>query len=430
MIAEDRIDYLTARAIMTEYVQRYAAESFDVVTLEATFRVPLVNPDSKRAAIKVIKRGKVDGVVSRSTTHAAVLASTKALFLLEHKTASSVGGDYLDKLWTDLQVHEYVAAVEAELGEPLAGVIYNVLVKPRLEPRAGKPGKVKVDGTPGKSTPPETEEEFVLRLAERMAEPEMLQRHELMIDRAQMVSVARDTWAIHDELLRAHRAADKAGCTGLASPAVERAFRRNTSNCHKYGAPCSYYRICKSANDPFVIANFYERRDANGHVELDGASPTLRDVRRRLDLERGVACAAPVVDEAGELAQAAVPVLPLAPSPPPIELTQSAINAWRGCPRLYFLRYVERLQSTTRAHALGFGDRIHQALELWHATRDAAAVEAKLEALFAATPAMPAGQSGASTGQTTAGAGLSDFAEFFAAVADSVPVTPSESSPF
>ncbi len=59
------------------------------------------------------------------------------LYLLEHKTASSIDANYLDKLWTDTQIALYCHYLR-ELGYPVIGVIYNVLLKSRLKQSKGE----------------------------------------------------------------------------------------------------------------------------------------------------------------------------------------------------------------------------------------------------------------------------------------------------
>ncbi len=57
--------------------------------------------------------GKADAIVQRSD----------GMYLLEHKTAASIDGNYLDKLWTDTQIALYCYYLR-ELGYPIVGVIY------------------------------------------------------------------------------------------------------------------------------------------------------------------------------------------------------------------------------------------------------------------------------------------------------------------
>ena len=51
---------------------------------------------------------------------------------------TQLGGDYLERLWTDFQIVLYSRYIEEILGTPLAGVLYNVLVKARLSQSRGE----------------------------------------------------------------------------------------------------------------------------------------------------------------------------------------------------------------------------------------------------------------------------------------------------
>ncbi len=48
-------------------------------------------------------------------------------------------------------------------------------------------------------------------------------------------------------------------------------------------------------------------------------------------------------------------------------LTTSSVRCYRSCPRLYHIQYELGIRPVKKAHALFFGDLIHQALEVWWA---------------------------------------------------------------
>ena len=116
-----------ARAMMTGYARRYACEPFDVLEIEKTFEGQIRNPDTGRQSQTFTMAGKVDGIVRLDGE----------VYLAEHKTASSLTGDYLDRLWTDTQIALYSFYLR-ELGYPVVGVIYNILLKARLQQRVGE----------------------------------------------------------------------------------------------------------------------------------------------------------------------------------------------------------------------------------------------------------------------------------------------------
>ena len=80
--------------MMTGYARRYPAEQFEVIHLEKKFEGPLVNPLTRAVSRSFKLAGKIDGIVKMGDGY----------FLLEHKTAAQLGGDYLERLWTDFQV--------------------------------------------------------------------------------------------------------------------------------------------------------------------------------------------------------------------------------------------------------------------------------------------------------------------------------------
>ena len=78
-----------------------------------------MNPATGAASRSFVLAGKVDGIVRIGGEH----------FILEHKTAAQVDGDYLEKLWTDFQITLYAHYIEETMGIPITGILYNVLVK-------------------------------------------------------------------------------------------------------------------------------------------------------------------------------------------------------------------------------------------------------------------------------------------------------------
>ena len=135
------VQWHLATAMIRGYAERYATEDFEVVEVEKEFVGEIRNPDTGRQSQTFRIAGKVDGIVR----------CHDGLYLLEHKTASNVDASYLDKLWTDTQIALYCYYLR-ELGYPIVGVIYNVLLKSRLKQGKG-----------------ETQEEYEVRHAELAA---------------------------------------------------------------------------------------------------------------------------------------------------------------------------------------------------------------------------------------------------------------------
>lgn len=67
--------------------------------------------------------GKCDGLCTKKD---------KKLWLLEHKSASNIGPDYIERLYVDWQTTDYIYAMEEITGQKIAGSLYNVLGKPGI----------------------------------------------------------------------------------------------------------------------------------------------------------------------------------------------------------------------------------------------------------------------------------------------------------
>jgi hypothetical protein len=245
-----------ATAMMRGYAARYAQEEFDVVALEKDFEGEIINPETGAASRSFTLAGKVDGIVRIGDEH----------FLLEHKTAAAVDAGYLERLWTDFQVTLYAYYVEQALGIRIAGVLYNILVKARLQQGAGETeeefaarraeliAKSKTGKSTAKRRLPESDDEFQARLAAKYAEPEMFHRETLYISRDQFTTLRSELWELTQAFLDARR---------------RDVWYQNTSFCFQYGKPCPYFALCRSGGSPNVLENFYERRPP--HEELGAA---------------------------------------------------------------------------------------------------------------------------------------------------------------
>jgi len=114
---------------MKAYAAQYSMEDFEVIALERKFEGKIANPKTGKSSRSLDIAGKIDGIVKVGSE----------FFLLEHKTASQVDSGYLEKLWTDFQVVLYSFYAEKALGIHISGVLYNVLVKARLQQGRERP---------------------------------------------------------------------------------------------------------------------------------------------------------------------------------------------------------------------------------------------------------------------------------------------------
>ena len=238
------IQWHLATAMIRGYADRYATEEFEVVEVEKEFVGEIRNPDTGRQSQTFRIAGKVDGIVR----------CHDGLYLLEHKTASSVDANYLDKLWTDTQIALYCYYLR-ELGHPIVGVIYNVLLKSRLKQGKGetqdeyeaRKAELAAKNKSGKSTAkrqmPETDDEFQQRLTEWYSRPEAFHREFIYLSEDRLAMLQDEVWEITQQYLDARRRGK---------------WLLNTSNCFSYQRPCEYLAYCQSGFSPNVADNLYE----------------------------------------------------------------------------------------------------------------------------------------------------------------------------
>jgi hypothetical protein len=246
-------DWHLAVAMMKGYASCYPTEEFDVVSLEKTFDGKIVNPATGASSRSFVLAGRVDGIVRTGNEH----------YLLEHKTASQVDADYLERLWTDFQIVLYSRYVEQAFGIRIAGVLYNILVKARLQQGGGETeaeyqarraaliSKSKTGKTSAKRKLPESDDAFQERLAANYAEPGMFHREMLYISRDRFETLQAELWELTQAFLDARR-------RGV--------FYQNTAFCFHYRRPCAYFPLCRSDGNPNIIDNLY--RKVPPHEEL------------------------------------------------------------------------------------------------------------------------------------------------------------------
>jgi len=238
------VQWHLATAMFRGYAERYATEDFEVVEVEKEFVGEIRNPDTGRQSQTFRIAGKVDGIVR----------CHDGLYLLEHKTASTVDASYLDKLWTDTQIALYCYYLR-ELGYPIVGVIYNVLLKSRLKQGKGETqeeyevrhAELAAKNKSGKSTAkrqlPETDDEFQARLTEWYSRPEAFHREFIYLSEDRLAMLQDEVWEITQQYLDARRRGK---------------WLLNTSNCFSYQRPCEYLAYCQSGFNPNVADNLYE----------------------------------------------------------------------------------------------------------------------------------------------------------------------------
>ncbi len=254
---EVRAAWTQARAMITGYASRYPQEEFTVLELEKEFQGEIRNPATGATSKTFTIAGKVDGIVRIG----------QELYLLEHKTASAIDGAYLDKLWCDTQIALYTHYLR-ELGYPIVGVIYNVLLKTRLKQRQGeseaeyqaRKAALAAKNSSGKSTAkrqePETDAEFMARLADWHAKPEAFHREKIYLTQDRLDMVAEEVWDVTQQYLDARR---------------RDSYLLNTSFCFNWSRPCEYLPYCQSGFNANVRDNLFDV--VAPHEELAAPDP-------------------------------------------------------------------------------------------------------------------------------------------------------------
>ena len=241
-----------AAALMNHYATRYEDDDdlFEVVDVEHEFEQPLTNPKSNYSSRHYRFCGKVDGIV-RSRNDGK-------LYILEHKTASIVDDAYIQKIRFDTQISLYAAAITKELGEPVAGAIYDILIKPAIR-RKGEESeeefearkaellaKSKTGKTSAKRQLGETIEEFGRRCEEAVTDANF-RREIVLFDTGQVDEMLNELWAI---------AADIRTC---------KVFYKCTGNCSKFGI-CPFMTACRAGGKIDQFPELYTQSEL--HEEL------------------------------------------------------------------------------------------------------------------------------------------------------------------
>ena len=186
---------------------------------EQTIDVPIRNPATGRESRTFSQFGFLDMLA---------LHNDGSIWLWEHKTAASIGGGYIEKLFSDSQITGYYAALR-DMGIDVRGVVYDVALKPKL--------RIKKN---------ETESEFYDRIADWHMQPEAYHREEVYISDQQVQDWREDVWMVTQEILAARRA-------GM--------WPRNTGRCFDYYSQCEYLPLCQNGAPEALINAEYEMRE-------------------------------------------------------------------------------------------------------------------------------------------------------------------------
>lgn len=253
-------DWHLAKAMMDGYINQYQQEDFKIIDTELEFSVPIINPNTNRASRSFELMGKVDALVMLGDDY----------FIMEHKTASIITGDYIEILPMDFQINLYAMALSRFKNIPIAGVIYNVIQKSRIRQKLGESEeqfeirkneliqKSKTGKTSAKRQLPESDESFQHRLRSVYQDDKMYHRELLYLSNEDIRRTEYQLWEITQEILNTQR-------RGVWS--------QNTDTCFRYHRPCMYFPLCRAHDNPNIKDNLY--KELPPHSELSVGSNSI-----------------------------------------------------------------------------------------------------------------------------------------------------------
>lgn len=244
-----------AVSMMMGYIERWYDWSKEVVVIdvEREFNVPLYKPDGSGSTAKNWNvAGKIDVVIRLADGRLAVM---------EHKTSSAwvdQGSPYVKKLSMNNQISLYWMAMEA-LGQPCDVCLYDILIKPDMEPLKATPeDKKKHKKNTGElykrqREKDETMEEFMDRTTKKIVSNLNGNYIHIEVNRldGELQRFSEDAWhtawEISDKLSRGH-------------------FPRNPDACFAYNRECAFVKACRGQADINDDTEFRYRR---AHSELE-----------------------------------------------------------------------------------------------------------------------------------------------------------------
>jgi hypothetical protein len=238
------VQWHLATAMIRGYAERYATEDFEVVEVE--------KDSSERSAIPILA-GRVKRSESRARSMASFVATMDCICssIRRHQPLMRV----ISTSCGPIRKSPCTAITCGNLGYPIVGVIYNVLLKSRLKQGKGETqeeyevrhAELAAKNKSGKSTAkrqmPETDDEFQARLTEWYSRPEAFHREFIYLSEDRLAMLQDEVWEITQQYLDARRRGK---------------WLLNTSNCFSYQRPCEYLAYCQSGFNPNVADNLYE----------------------------------------------------------------------------------------------------------------------------------------------------------------------------
>ena len=168
-----------------------------------------------------------------------------SLWVDEHKTASQITKNYIDRLPMDLQAQVYPAFIERCLGKKLSGVCYNIIRKVTIRQKKN-----------------ETFPQFIDRIADEYYEkPDHYYYREYLKYNPRNINDAwNDILAITEELWNYYQVLTESEVLDSSN------WYRDTNQCFSYNMQCPYYKLCRYGYRP-EFRTFYKKREEIGNEE-------------------------------------------------------------------------------------------------------------------------------------------------------------------
>lgn len=247
----DPFHLVMAEELLVAYTARWGDEVWTAVAVEASFEMPLVNPETGSASRTFRIGGKLDVIITDGTD----------VVLMEHKTTASdieEGSLYWKKVTTlDTQVSTYVAGARAA-GFDVSKCIYDVVRKPGIRPLKATPVESRKYTKAGllyanQREHDETPEEYRLRLREDINE-----RPSRYFARGDVVRLEQDTKEHAFDTWQQSRLLKNAELASFAP--------RNPDACTQFGA-CPYLPVC--SGEASIEDETLYRTAETAHEELE-----------------------------------------------------------------------------------------------------------------------------------------------------------------
>lgn len=260
-IPQDASEYdaVRMRVMLAAYAAMWNPKPGRVLHTELPFDLPLINPATGEEHALFRRAGKID----------LVLGYAQGAAIVEHKTkGSKVDESYTRRLRVDEQISHYTAACDA-MGMPVLKIVYDVLLKPDLEPQSATPVEKRKWTKPTKQNPEprlyegqrlenETMEAFKERLLAKWMEEPSKYIFQIPVERTQG---DRHEWE--------YEVWDQAELMRFC--AENGHFPKNSRSCsNHFGSYCDYLPVCEGTADIHDDSRYALLPDAHPELATEG----------------------------------------------------------------------------------------------------------------------------------------------------------------